>query len=119
MANEFLLQVADVLEKTASYLDTLENEKTSSVRHEKASAVQAVATRYAEVTGEELSETELSKLASDDTALETVRKMLDKTSGAVESMGRPGRGSVESARPEGREQARQAAFDRFASFLQN
>lgn len=118
MSNEFLLQVADVLEKTAEYLDTLEGEKVAAAKQTREAAVQSVASRYAEVTGESLSESELSKLASDDTALETVRKMLDKTSGAVESLGRPGRGT-DPARPEGREQARQAAFDRFAAFLQN
>lgn len=118
MANEFLNKVADILEKTASYLETLEGEKVAAARQARESAVKAVASRYAEVTGEDLAAPELDKLASDETALETVRKMLDKTSGAVESLGRPGNG-LAPARPEGREQARQAAYDRFAAFLQN
>lgn len=118
MSNAFLWQVADVLEKTANYLDSIEGEKVAAVRNMRLEAVKDVATRYSEVTGEDLGDAELSKLASDEAALQTVRKMLDKTSGAVESLGRPGRISSGSP-PESREQARQAAYDRFASFLQS
>lgn len=118
MSSEFLNQVADVLEKTAAYLETIEGEKVASVQQQRDAAVKDVAARYAEITGEDLADSELHKLASDEAALETVRKMLDKTSGAVESLGRPGRG-LDSARPEGKEQARQAAYERFAAFLQN
>lgn len=118
MDNDFLLKVAGILEKTAEYLDGVESEKQAAVRESRNAAAKEVATRYAEVTGEELGASELSKLASDTTALETVRKMLDKTSGAVESLGRPGRETADS-RPVGRDQARQAAYDRFTTFLQN
>lgn len=118
MSNSFLWKVADVLEKTASYLDSMEGEKVAALHNAQVAAVKDVAARYSEVTGEELSDIELSKLASDGTTLDTVRKMLDKTSGAVESLGRPGKIATE-ARPETRDHARQAAYDRFASFLQS
>jgi len=118
MANEFFLKVADVLEKTAAYLDSVEGEKIASEKRSRDEAARAVATRYAEVTGESLADAELDKLAQDTTALETVRKMLDKTGGAVEALGRPGQGPVVE-RPAGKDGARQAAYDRFASFLQS
>jgi len=117
MRDALLLKAADVLEKAAAYIDSVESEKTAAEAAVKEAALKSIATRYAEVTGESLDDTELSKLASDTGALDTVRKMLDKTSGAVESLGRPGRENLDS-RPVGKEQARKQAFDRFGSFLQ-
>ncbi len=119
MRNELLLKAADILEKTAAYIDGVESEKQAAEKVAKDAAVKSIAARYAEVTGESLEDAELNKLASDATALETVRKMLDKTGGAVESLGRPGRELVGVRPPAGKEEARKQAVDRFAVFLQS
>lgn len=118
MRDELLLKAADILEKAAAYIDSVEGEKVAAESAAKDATLKSIAARYADVTGESLDDAELSKLASDTAALETVRKMLDKTSGAVESLGRPGR-EVADSRPVGKEQARKQAYDRFASFLQS
>lgn len=117
MRDDFWLKVADVLEKTAGYIDAVEGEKLAAEKTAKETALKTVAERYAAVTGETLSAEELNKLASDSAALGTVTKMLDKTGGAVESMGRPSRETAPGA-PLSKEAARQAAFNRFGSFLQ-
>jgi hypothetical protein len=117
MREDFLLKVADILEKTAGYIDAVEGEKLAAEKTARETVVKTVAERYSAVTGETLSDEELSKLASDSAALGTVQKMLDKTGGAVESMGRPSK-TAGAPIPANKDQARQAAFDRFGSFLQ-
>ncbi len=118
MSADLLYRVADVLEKTAAYIDGIESEKTAAETARRDAALQEVASKYTQATGESLDSAELSKLASDTTALETVQKLLTKTSGSVESLGRPGRASA-SPQPATKAAARQAAYDRFAAFLQN
>lgn len=119
MRDEFMLKVADVLEKVASYIDEREGEKIAAEKTALDNTLRTVSERYTAVTGEQLSAEELNKLAADATALTTVQKMLDKTGGAVESLGRPSRTAVAARIPVGKEEARKQAFDRFASFLQN
>lgn len=118
MRDDLLYRVADVLEKTASYIDGIESEKTAAETAQRTAALQDISAKYTQATGETLDSSELSKLASDTSALSTVQKLLSKTSGSLESLGRPGRQSA-NPQPTTKSAARQAAYDRFAAFLQN
>jgi hypothetical protein len=116
MRDDLLYRVADVLEKTAAYIDGIESEKTAAETARREATLQDVASKYTQATGETLESSELSKLAADASALETVQKLLIKTSGSLESLGRPGKQAA-SPVPLTKAAARQAAYDRFAAFL--
>lgn len=118
MRDELLYRVADVLEKTAAYIDGIESEKTAAETAQRTAALEDISSKYTQATGESLDASELSKLASDTAALSTVQKLLSKTSGSLESLGRPGRQSA-NPQPTTKAAARQAAYDRFAAFLQD
>ena len=117
MSADFLLKVAAVLEETAKVLDTAEAEKTAAVKNARETTVKALATKIAEVTGEEMPEDVLTKLASsDDGVLSAVQKLVEKTgSSAVDSMGQAS--EQPASRPMSRQEAAQAAWENFGSFI--
>lgn len=59
-------QIADVLEKTAQYVDALEGEKQAAVAAERRKMVELLRDKYAEATGEDISDSMVTKLASAD-----------------------------------------------------
>ena len=116
--SNILLNAADVLEKTAALIDAQEVEKTAAVKNERKAVVKLLSDKYAETTGEALSDEVVEKLAaSSDDILTTVQQMIEKTAGAaVESMGRSSQ-QRDSAVPVSKKEAANAAWDRFGSFL--
>lgn len=117
MSANFLLKVADVLEKTAAYVDAHESDKTAAQRKSREEALKVVSGKYAEATGEDLPEDVLSKLASsDEEVLSTVQKMVEKASGVVESLGRSS-DKQGSYKPATKAESLSAAWDRFGSFI--
>jgi hypothetical protein len=116
--SKLLLQAAEVLEKAAALIDAQEAEKTAAVKNERTAAVKLLSAKFAEATGEGLSEDMIAKLAaSNDDLITTVQHMIEKTAGAVESMGRPSGAREESAAPRNKKEAANASWDRFGSFL--
>ena len=118
MSAEFLLKVADVLEKSAIVYDQQEAEKTASVEKARQASVKDLSEKYAAATGEELPEDVLNKLASaDDGVLGTVQRLMEKkASDGPEKLG----GSSDSPstrKPLNKEEAKQAAYDKFGQFL--
>lgn len=88
-------QIADVLEKTAQYVDALEGEKQAAVAAERKKMIELLRDKYAEATGEEISDTMVTKLASADG---DVVGLLEKLAGTTDNteLGGPGNKSDET-----------------------
>jgi len=87
-------QVADVLEKVATLLDTQEATKQAALKSEKKAYVEKLATKYVETTGEELPENIQEKLASsDEEVVEFLRSTIEKNSEALQPLGGPSLGN--------------------------
>ncbi len=115
--SDFMLKVADVIDKAAALLDVQESEKQTVVKTARDRTVKALAEKFAAATGDELPTEMLEKLAaSDEDVLTTVSRLVEKTGGPVESLG----GSSEKtagAQPQTKAERTQAAYDRFGSFI--
>jgi hypothetical protein len=115
MSASFLTKVADVLEQLGAQLDANEAEKTAAVRKARAETAKALSTKIADLTGEDLPADVAEKLASDESVLSAVTKLVEK-SGSVESMG----GASETPvvrEPTTKKEALDAAYERFGSFI--
>ncbi len=86
--SNFDLQVAEVLEKLADYLEASENAKEAEVIAVRTKAASEVVQRLSEATGEELDAAAVEKLATADPA---VMEILGKfaSGGAPDSLGGP------------------------------
>lgn len=116
MSADFLLKVADVLEKTALFIDGQETEKQAAVKSVRDRAVKAFALKFAEATGDDLPEDVLQKLAaSDEDVLSTVSKLVEKT-GSVESLGASS-DKTGSAQPMTKKERAEAAYSNFGNYL--
>ena len=117
--SKLLLQAAEVLEKAAALIDAQEAEKTAAVNNERTTAIKLLSAKFAEATGEGLSDDMIAKLAaSSDDLLTTVQHMVEKTAGAVESMGRSS--SVEQDErpaPRNKKEAANASWNSFGKFI--
>jgi len=81
-------QVAEILEKTADYIERLEGEKVATQNEERKKAASVLATRLTEAVGEPVDESLAVKLSNLDPE---VQKVISKLAGAerVDSMGGP------------------------------
>lgn len=117
MSADFLHKVADVLEKTAAFIDGQEADKQAAVKIERANSIKALAQKFAEATGDELPEDVLQKLASsDEDVLSTVSRLVEKTGSAVESMGSSS-DKTAGAQPTTKRERAQAAYENFGTFI--
>jgi hypothetical protein len=112
-----LTSAAEILEKAAAYIEAVETEKLAAVTAERTKAAEVFKSRYAEVTGEQLSDDVVSKLAS---AEPTVLSLIEKLAGNGEapvSLGGPG--SAKDGPPvfATKKEAAAAADDRLAAWL--
>jgi len=118
MSVEFFRRVATVLEKAAEVIDVAEAEKTAAVKQAREGALKVVSERFTELTGEELPDAVLSKLASsDEDVLAAVQRLVEKTASQtnVEPLGSSGGESL-GGQPMTKKEARQAAWDRFGQW---
>lgn len=85
---EILLQTADVLEKTAAYLEALETERMGVEKAARAKVATDLATRLSATLGEPVSQDIVEKLAGQGPE---VQALLDRLagSGSVDSLGGP------------------------------
>lgn len=119
MTSKFLLQVADVLEKAAAYIDEVETTKATAAAEVRTAALKDLSDKFSTVTGESLSTEIREKLsASDDTVLSAVNTMLEMAAAvsAVESLGRSSEKNA-SGRPLTKKEAAEAAWDSFGNFI--
>lgn len=86
--SNFDLQVAEVLEKLADYLEASENAKEAELTAVRTKAASEVVRRLSEVTGEALDSEAVEKLATADPA---VMEILEKfaSGGSPDSLGGP------------------------------
>lgn len=119
MTSKFLLNVADVLEKAASYIDENEAAKAAAAAEIRSTTLKDLSEKFAATTGETLPEEIREKLStSDESVLSTVHKMLEKTAaaGAVESLGQSSEKHA-SGRPLTKKEAAEAAWASFGNFI--
>ena len=76
--------VADVLEKTAQYVDALEGEKQAAVISERKKMVELLRDKYAEATGEEISDAMVDNLSNTDGDVVGLIEKLAETSDNTE-----------------------------------
>lgn len=79
-----LEHLADVLEKTAQYVDALEGEKHAAVAAERKKMIELLRDKYAEATGDDISDAMVTKLASADG---DVVKLLEKLAETTDNTG--------------------------------
>jgi hypothetical protein len=113
-----LLKIASALDKVADLYDAQTAEKTASEKQTRAAKVKDLSEKYASATGEELPVDVAEKLAAgDESVLKTVEKIVEKTSGAVESLGRSSERPDTSVKPTTKSDRAKAAWDRMGQFL--
>lgn len=83
-----LNQVADVLEKTADYIEAVESSKNAQEQEKRTKAASALADQLTDVTGEHFDEEMVNKLAGLEPEVADVLSKL-AGSGAVDSLGGP------------------------------
>jgi hypothetical protein len=81
-------QVADVLEKTADYIEAVESSKIAAETEKRTKAAAALADQLTDVTGEHFDQEMVSKLAGLEPEVANVLSKLAGT-GLVDSLGEP------------------------------
>lgn len=87
--SKILVKVADILEKTASYLEETESRKITEEKTARTKAATELADKLSEVTGEELETSVIDKLAQLDPEISKYLGKIAGESTPVESMGGP------------------------------
>lgn len=117
MRAEFLIKVADVLDKTAAFVDGQEAEKQAAIKSARDRTVADLASKFQDATGDALPEDVLQKLAASDAdVLSTVSRLVEKTGSPVEALGQSSEktgGSVPLTKAERKE----AAWNNFGNFI--
>jgi DNA polymerase/3'-5' exonuclease PolX len=106
-----LNRVADVLEKTADYIEAVEAQKVAAETEKRAKAASQLADKLTDVTGEHFDETMVNKLAGLEPEVAEVLAKLAGT-GNVDPMGGPKEDAVKTASG-----VVSAADSRFAEWL--
>ena len=83
-----MTQVAEILEKTADYIERLEGEKISARTNERKKAASVLAGKLTEAIGEPVDDTLTAKLSNLDPEMQEIISKLAGT-GRVDSMGEP------------------------------
>lgn len=112
-----LVLAADVLVKTAAYLEAIEDERLNATQAARTKMAEDLKSRFNEATGETLTDEVASKLASTDAEiLGIIEKLAGSTQPPV-SLGGPGDAHDPNAVPTTKKEAAAAAEDRFAAWL--
>lgn len=112
-----LEKVADVLDAAATYLDAVESEKQAKVNSERENLIADIGEKYAEATGEEISDDVLRKLANADVDLLSIlEKVADVSSDKVAELGEAS-DRFDPTAPMNKKEASAAADERFLSFV--
>lgn len=112
-----LKKVANLLDATATYLDEVESEKQAKVHSERENLIADIGEKYAEATGEDISDDVLRKLADADVDLLSVlEKIADVSSDKVAELGAPSDRNDPTV-PMNKKEAAVAADDRFLNFV--
>lgn len=112
-----LVKVADVLEAAAVYLDAVEAEKQAAIRAEREQIIAAIGEKYAEATGEDITDDILRKLANADTGLlGAFERFAETSTEKTAELGEPSdRRDLDT--PMNKKEEAEAADDRFLEFV--
>jgi hypothetical protein len=84
-----LEQIADVLEKAATYVEAIESTKADAVAHDRQKLASILNERYEEATGESLDDEALHKLAGADLDVLAAFDKLAESHSSVSDLGGP------------------------------
>jgi hypothetical protein len=119
MSNNALLDIADVLEKTAALIDDQLTKQAADHRRTREAAVDGLARKYAAARGEQLpSDLRQKLLTVDDDAFDAATKLASvELDEAPESMGRDSDIPDSDYTPRTKKEAAAKAYSQFGSFL--
>ncbi len=110
-----LEELADVLEKTAVYLDAMEHEKAEEIRQNREKLAEILKDQYEDITGDTISDGVLKKIADSDVdVLSAIERLTTKTASA-EDLGAPADRSDNSS-PATPKEAAAAADEHFETW---
>lgn len=108
-------QIAQVLEKAAAYIESVEQNKEAQIREERSRVAKELAEKIAEATGESIDDDVVEKLAAaDKDVLSTLEKLANDT--MADEWGQPAQQKSPSVPSNGKE-AVAAAEETFLNFL--
>jgi len=111
-----LEKVARVLEAAADYLDGVETVKEAAVQAEREKLITAIGEKFAEATGEDISDDVLRKLANADTELlGAFERFAETSTDKIAELGAPGDMNDNTMLTQKERDA--AAEDRYLDFL--
>jgi len=112
-----LIKVAEVLEAAASYLDALESEKQADLSSKREQLIAVIGEKYAEATGEDISDDVLRKLSGADTdLLSAFEKFAETSFEKIAELGEPS-DRRDLAVPMNKNEAAEVAGERFLDFI--
>lgn len=111
-----LEQLANVLEKTAAYLDAMEHARAEEIRQNREKLAELLKDKYEDITGDTISGDILKKIADSDVDVLSAFERLTTKTASDEDMGSPADRS-DSSLPETSKEAAEAADDRFKNWV--
>lgn len=111
-----LEKLADVLEKTAVYLDAMEHERAEEIRNNREKLAEILKDKYEDITGDTISDDILAKIAGSDVDVLAAFERLTTKTAADEDMGSPAERDDFSS-PSTTKEASAAADDRFENWV--
>lgn len=115
--NVDLEKVANVLDALANYIDSIEREKLAGVTAEREKLITTIGEKYAAITGEDISDDMLQKLASSDVTLLQMLEKISETKKEDISLGSPSDQHDRNSISETKKEAVEAADDQFMNWI--
>lgn len=111
-------KVADVLDKMADYVEAVESDAAASEDQQREGLIASIGEKYAEATGDDISDEMLKKLAqADPSLLQALEKIAETKQEDETSLGGPSDRRDRSAKPENTKEAAQDADDSFLDWI--
>ena len=108
--------IAGVLEKTATYLDAMEHEKSEEIRSNRSKLASLLRDKYEDITGDTIDDTTLGKIANSDVDVLAAFEQLTSKTATDDDLGSPA-DRRDSSGPMSPKEAAEAADDNFESWV--
>jgi hypothetical protein len=89
MNSDFILNIAEVLDKTAAYLEELDSATSQQQKVAQHKEANSLASKLKTITGEQISDDMVEKLSSADPAIKSLLAKIACVDGAPDSLGGP------------------------------